>query len=55
MALAKKATTIVSTKGQVILPKAIRDSKGLGAGKEFVVEETREGVLLRGCPAVRAH
>jgi AbrB family looped-hinge helix DNA binding protein len=47
MALAKKATTIVSTKGQVILPKAIRDSKGWGAGKELVVEETREGVLLR--------
>jgi len=47
MALAKKATTVVSTKGQVIVPKAIRDSKGWGAGKELVVEETREGVLLR--------
>lgn len=47
MALAKKATTLVSTKGQVILPKAVRDSKGWRAGKELVVEETREGVLLR--------
>jgi AbrB family looped-hinge helix DNA binding protein len=47
LALAKKATTVVSTKGQVIVPKAIRDSKGWGAGKELVVEETREGVLLR--------
>jgi AbrB family looped-hinge helix DNA binding protein len=47
MALAKKATTVVSTKGQVILPKAIRDSKGWGPGKELVVEETQEGVLLR--------
>ena len=28
MTWAKKATTTVSTKGQVILPKAIRDSKG---------------------------
>ena len=47
MALAKTAKTVVSTKGQVILPKAIRESKGWGAGKELVVEETREGVLLR--------
>ncbi len=47
MAFARKATTVVSTKGQVILPKAIRDSKGWGVGKELVVEETREGVLLR--------
>jgi AbrB family looped-hinge helix DNA binding protein len=47
MSLAKKATTVVSTKGQVILPKPIRDSKGWGAGKELIVEETRDGVLLR--------
>lgn len=47
MAVAKKATTVVSTKGQVILPKAIRDGKGWTAGQRLVVEETREGVLLR--------
>jgi AbrB family looped-hinge helix DNA binding protein len=47
MAVAKKATTVVSTKGQVILPKAIRESKGWSTGKELIVEETREGVLLR--------
>jgi AbrB family looped-hinge helix DNA binding protein len=47
MSLVKKATTVVSTKGQVILPKAIRDSKGWGAGTELVVEETRDGVLLK--------
>jgi len=47
MAVARKATTVVSTKGQVILPKAIRDSKGWGAGKELIVEETRDGVTLR--------
>jgi AbrB family looped-hinge helix DNA binding protein len=47
MALAKRATTVVSTKGQVILPKPIRDSKGWDAGKELIVEETRDGVLLR--------
>jgi AbrB family looped-hinge helix DNA binding protein len=47
MALARRTTTVVSTKGQVILPKPIRDSKGWGAGKELIVEETRDGVLLR--------
>lgn len=47
MTLAKKATTIVSTKGQVILPKAIRDGKGWRPGQQLVVEETRDGVFLR--------
>jgi AbrB family looped-hinge helix DNA binding protein len=47
MALARKATTTVSTKGQIILPKAVRDAKNWGAGKELIVEETKEGVLLR--------
>jgi AbrB family looped-hinge helix DNA binding protein len=47
MVLAKKATTIVSTKGQVILPKAIRDGRGWRAGQKLVVEETQDGVLLR--------
>ena len=52
MVLARKAKTVVSTKGQVILPKTIRDSKGWGAGKELIVEETRNGVVLRNA-AVR--
>jgi AbrB family looped-hinge helix DNA binding protein len=43
----KSASTTVSTKGQVILPKAIRDSKDWRAGQRLVVEETRDGVLLR--------
>jgi AbrB family looped-hinge helix DNA binding protein len=47
MTVAKKAATTVSTKGQVILPKAIREAKGWGSGTKLVVEETREGVLLR--------
>jgi AbrB family looped-hinge helix DNA binding protein len=47
MTLAKKAATTVSTKGQVILPKAIREAKGWGSGTKLIVEETREGVLLR--------
>ena len=40
-------TTRLSSKGQVILPAAIRAAKQWKAGVEFVVEETDEGVLLR--------
>ncbi|RBP02307.1 AbrB family transcriptional regulator [Roseiarcus fermentans] len=47
MTLTNKSSTVVSTKGQVILPKAIRESKGWRAGQKLVVEETREGILLR--------
>ena len=44
-------TTVVSTKGQVILPKAVRDHQQWGVGTRLVVEETAEGVLLRPLPA----
>ena len=47
MATTNKPATVVSTKGQVILPKAIRDSKGWHAGQRLVVEATRDGILLR--------
>jgi AbrB family looped-hinge helix DNA binding protein len=47
MSLSKKAATIVSTKGQVILPKAIREEQGWGPGARLVIESTPEGVLLR--------
>ena len=40
-------TTTVSTKGQVILPKAIRDRRHWRAGTRLVVEETPDGVLLK--------
>ena len=40
-------TTRLSTKGQIILPKAIRVSRAWGPGTEFTVEETGEGILLR--------
>lgn len=39
--------TTVSTKGQVILPKAVRDRRHWDAGTELVVEDTPDGVLLR--------
>ncbi len=46
-----KLTTTVSTKGQVILPKAIREQRHWLAGTELVVEDTPEGVLLTAKPA----
>jgi AbrB family looped-hinge helix DNA binding protein len=47
MASADKLTTIVSTKGQVILPSAIRQRREWVAGTRLLVEETAEGVLLK--------
>ncbi len=43
-------TALLSTKGQIVLPKAIRDSKGWKAGTEFTMEETPQGLLLRPKP-----
>lgn len=40
-------TTTVSTKGQVILPKAVRDHLSWDAGTRLTVEPTAEGVLLK--------
>jgi len=40
-------TTKLSSKGQVILPAAIRAAKHWQAGVEFSVESTSAGVLLR--------
>jgi AbrB family looped-hinge helix DNA binding protein len=47
----KLTTTIISTKGQVILPKAIRDQRQWPAGTRLVVENTPDGVLLSAQPA----
>ena len=50
MASPAKLTTTVSTKGQVILPSAIRQRREWAAGTRLVVEETAEGVLLKSAP-----
>jgi len=50
MSVAGSLTTIVSTKGQVILPKSIRDQFQWDAGTRLVVENTGEGVLLKAAP-----
>jgi AbrB family looped-hinge helix DNA binding protein len=51
MSAKQKLTTTVSTKGQVILPKAIRERRRWPAGTELTVEDTIEGVLLKAKPA----
>lgn len=40
-------TTRLSTKGQVILPKSIREAHAWSPGTAFIVEEAADGVLLR--------
>lgn len=40
-------TTKLSSKGQVIIPKTVRESRGWEPGTELVVEERPDGVLLR--------
>jgi AbrB family looped-hinge helix DNA binding protein len=50
MASRTKTTTMLSTKGQVILPKAIRDQRQWDAGTRLVVENTEAGVLLTQAP-----
>jgi AbrB family looped-hinge helix DNA binding protein len=42
-----KLTTTLSTKGQVILPKSIRQERRWDAGTKLLVENTPEGVLLK--------
>jgi len=49
-----RLTTVISTKGQVILPKAIRDQRQWGAGTRLTVENTPDGVLLKSTPMFAA-
>ena len=46
--------TILSSKGQIILPAAIRSANQWQAGVQFAVENTVDGVLLRPIKAVPA-
>ncbi|WP_229742596.1 AbrB/MazE/SpoVT family DNA-binding domain-containing protein [Sphingobium fuliginis] len=54
MGIQERITTTLSTKGQVILPKAIREQKHWTAGTKLIVEETDEGVLLKAAPVFAA-
>ena len=46
MRSAKRATTTLSTKGQVILPKALRDGFRWAPGAKLLVEETPTGMHI---------
>ena len=50
MAAAETLTTTVSTKGQVILPKAIRLRRQWEPGTRLLIEDTPDGVLLKAAP-----
>jgi AbrB family looped-hinge helix DNA binding protein len=50
MTRAERLTTTVSTKGQVILPKGIRQRRRWEAGTRLTVEYTEDGVLLKAAP-----
>ena len=45
-------TTRLSSKGQLVLPKAIRDAHGWSPGTELLIEDGPNGVLLRPRPRV---
>jgi AbrB family looped-hinge helix DNA binding protein len=51
MGVQQRITTVISTKGQVILPKTIRDQRHWPAGTRLTVEDTPDGVLLKATPA----
>ena len=40
-------TTRLSSKGQVIIPKALRNIHGWEAGQELIVIDTGDGILLK--------
>ena len=40
-------TTRLSSKGQIILPKSVRDEHHWASGTDFTVENSGDGVLLR--------
>lgn len=50
MGKAAKTTTVLSSKGQLILPAAIRKRRRWDTGTRLVIEETTDGVLLKAAP-----
>jgi AbrB family looped-hinge helix DNA binding protein len=46
-------TIKLSRKGQVIIPKALRETYNWQAGLEFMVIDTGDGILLKPCKILR--
>ena len=40
-------TTTLSSRGQVVIPKVLRESRHWRAGTSFIVEEVPQGILLK--------
>ena len=45
--MGQMATTRLSSKGRIVLPKAVRDSHNWAPGTDLIVEDVDNGVLLR--------
>ena len=45
------ATITLSSKGQVVIPKEIRDELHWESGQELTIETTESGVLLKSRPS----
>jgi AbrB family looped-hinge helix DNA binding protein len=43
----------VTEKGQVTIPKELRDALGIGAGTEVVFELRKDAIVLRKCDSPR--
>ena len=39
--------TVISSRGQVVLPKAVRDKRRWKAGTKLIIEDRPDGVLLK--------
>lgn len=40
-------TTVLSTKGQIVIPNEIRERQGLRPGDELEIEETANAIVIR--------
>jgi AbrB family looped-hinge helix DNA binding protein len=49
------AMAILSSKGQLVVPKAIRDRHGWKAGDRIELVETAAGLTLRAAPVPASH
>jgi len=41
------ATTKLSEKGQVVIPKKVRSAYGWAPGVQFFIEESKDGIMLK--------
>ena len=47
MGLITMETTTLSSRGQIVIPKTLRESRHWHTGTSFVVEEVPQGILLK--------